>query len=85
MSFHQSVNNFVFYSIKYVQFHAKGSVFVGNFTALCWVECSPMAQETGVQSQVKSYQNLKKRVLDATLLNTQHYKVNIKGVIQGKE
>ena len=36
-----------------------------------------MAQETRVQSQVKSYQRLKKMVLDATLLNTQHYKVRI--------
>ena len=28
-----------------------------------WVECSPNAQETRVQSQVKSYQRLKKMVL----------------------
>ena len=33
-----------------------------------------MARDTGVQSQVKSYQRLQKMVLDATLLNTQHYK-----------
>ena len=32
----------------------------------------------GVQSQVESYQRLKKMVLDAALLNTQHYKVRIK-------
>ena len=36
-----------------------------------------MAQEIGVQSEVKSYQRLKKkkkkRVLDESLLNTQHY------------
>ena len=46
-----------------------------------------MARETWVQSQVESYQRLKKMVLDATLLNTQHYKVRIKGsgAIQGKE
>ena len=31
----------------------------------------------GVQSQVESYQSLEK--LHATLLNTQHYKVMIKG------
>ena len=42
------------------------------------VECLPMAQETGVQSQVESYQKLRKMVLDASLLNTQHYKVHIK-------
>ena len=44
-----------------------------------------MVQETGVQSQVKSYQRLKKKkkkVLDATLLNTQHYKVWIKGKVE---
>ena len=38
-----------------------------------------MARETSVQSQVESYQKLKKMVLDALLLNTQHYKVGIKG------
>ena len=42
------------------------------------LECSPMARETWVQSQVESYQRLKKMVLDATLLNIQHYKVRIK-------
>ena len=34
MSFHRSVNNFVFHSIKHVGLHAKENVFVGNFTAL---------------------------------------------------
>ena len=43
------------------------------------MECSPMTPETGVQSLVASYQRLKKMVLDATLLNTQHYKEQIKG------
>ena len=38
-----------------------------------------MARETGVQSQVESYQSLKKMILDTALLNTQHYKVRIKG------
>ena len=38
-----------------------------------------MARETEVESQVESYQTLKKMVLDAALLNTQHYKVGIKG------
>ena len=37
-----------------------------------------MVRETGVQSQVESYQKLKKMVLDASLLSTQHYKVRIK-------
>ena len=45
-----------------------------------------MARETLVQSQVKSYQRLKKFVLDASLLNNQHYKVRIKGKVeQSKE
>ena len=33
--------------------------------------------ETGVQFQVESYQT-QKMILDAALLNTQHYKVRIK-------
>ena len=41
-----------------------------------------MARETWVQSQVESYQRLKKMVLDASLLNTQHYKVRIKGKVE---
>ena len=45
-----------------------------------------MVRETGVQPQVESYQRLKKMVLDATLLNTEHYKVRIKGKVeQSKE
>ena len=39
-----------------------------------------MAQETCVQSQVQSYQRLRK--FDASLLNTQHYKVRIKGKVE---
>ena len=41
-----------------------------------------MARETWVQSQVESYQRLKKMILDASLLNTQHYKVRIKGKVE---
>ena len=41
-----------------------------------------MIRETGVQSQVESYQRLKKMILDVTLLNTQHYKVRIKGKVE---
>ena len=41
-----------------------------------------MARETWVQSQVESYQRLKKMVLDASLFNTQHYKVRIKGKVE---
>ena len=41
-----------------------------------------MVQETKVQSQVESYQRLKKMILDAALLNTQYYKVRIKGKVE---
>ena len=41
-----------------------------------------MVWETGVQSQVKSYQRIKKMVLDAALLNTQQYKVRIKDKVE---
>ena len=41
-----------------------------------------MDWETGVQSQVESYQRLKIIILDATLLYTQHYKVRIKDKVE---
>ena len=55
-----------------------------------WLECSWMVQKTEVQSQIKSYQRLtkkkkkkkkkKKRERETGyLLNTQHYKLWIKG------
>ena len=31
-----------------------------NFICLLWLECSPMVQKIGVQSQAESYQRLKK-------------------------
>ena len=43
------------------------------------IHCSQ--QVLWVQSQVESYQRLKKMVLDASLLNTQHNKVRIKGKV----
>ena len=45
-----------------------------------------MARETWVQSQVESSQKLQNLVINATLLNTQHYTVRIKvKVEQSKE
>ena len=44
-----------------------------------WVEFSPLARETSVQTQVESCQRLKKMVFDTALPNTQNYKVRIKG------
>ena len=40
-----------------------------------------MVEETWVQSQVESYQKLK-MVFDDSLINTQHYKVRIKGIVE---
>ena len=40
-----------------------------------------MIQETGVQSQVGHTKDFK-MVLDTILLNTQHYKVRIKGKVE---
>ena len=45
-----------------------------------------MVRETWVQSQVTSYQKTLKMLLDTSLLNTQQYKVRIKGKVeQSKE
>ena len=45
-----------------------------------------IVRKTRVQSQVESYQRLKKLGLDTALLNTQNYKVRIKGKVeQSKE
>ena len=41
-----------------------------------------MVKEIRVQSQVKSYQRLKKMVLGVALFNTQYYKVQIKGKME---
>ena len=43
------------------------------------VECSLMVREIWVLSWITSYQ---KMVLDTTLLNTQQYKVRIKGKVE---
>ena len=45
-----------------------------------------MARETGVQSQVESYQRLKEKVLDASLtLIIIRYRSRVSGAIQEKE
>ena len=50
------------------------------FIVACGIWCSSVNQETGVQSQVESYQRkTQKMVLDHSLLNTENYKVWIKG------
>ena len=47
-----------------------------NIETVFNVLCSSMVRETWVQSQVESYQKHKKMVLDASLLNTQHYSID---------
>ena len=55
--------------------------YIQCWTLAWWLEYSLMAWKTWVQSQVKSYQRLKKWY-DASLLNIQHYKVWIKGKVE---
>ena len=50
-------------------------------TLAWWLECLPMARETWVQSQVESYQSLKKWCLMPPCL-TQYYRVRIKGKME---
>ena len=38
----------------------KDNIYIYIYIYIWWLECSPMARETGVQSQVQSYQRLKK-------------------------
>ena len=52
-----------------------------------WLECLPMAQATGVQSQVESYQRLKKWYLMPPCLSLSiiRYRLKVSGAIYGKE
>ena len=54
---------------------------VNDWTLGSWLECSPMAQETWVQSQ-SSHTKDSKMLLEVSFLNTQHYKVQIKGKVE---
>ena len=45
------------------------------------IECLPKARDTGMETYVELSKSLK-NVLDAALLNTQHYKVRIKGKVE---
>ena len=56
-------------------------VYICHFISDPLVESLPIAQETGVQSQVV-IPKTQKMVLDATLLNIQHYRVHIKGKVE---
>ena len=50
-----------------------------DWALACLLEGSPMSRETLIQSQVESFQRIKKIALDTSLLNTKLYKVTIKG------
>ena len=57
-----------------------------SFSLSKWVECSPMVRVTWVQSQVTSYQNLFKIVLDTSLLklSNRRYASRVKWSNPGK-
>ena len=58
-----------------------GLIILGKaWTLVWWLECSTIAQETWVQSQVESCQRLKNDTW--WLLDTQHYKLRIKGEVE---
>ena len=58
----------------------------GEYFSTITLQWKAMARKTGVQSQVELYQKLKKNVLDASLLNTQLYKVSIEAkMVQSKK
>ena len=59
---------------KYTKIYIYALTYINKL----WVEYLSMARETWVQSQVKSYQRLKKMVLDIFLFDTQCYKAGIK-------
>ena len=47
-------------SVQYMCVYKHTCVCVCVYAHTKWVECSPMVRETGVQSQVESYQRFKK-------------------------
>ena len=57
-----------------------------NRTLACWFECSPMARETRVQSEVESYQSLKKWYLTppCLILSIRRYGSRVKWSNPGK-
>ena len=60
--------------LSIIYFHTY--VYIYFFVHVC--VCSPMVGEIGFQSQVELYLKIQKLVLDASVPNTQHYKVQIK-------
>ena len=51
------------------------------FSSLCWGSTDVPLYFCLLES-FESYQRLKKMLLDATLLNTRHYKVRIEGKVE---
>ena len=65
---------------RWFKISLKHSIRICIFAYL--VECTPMVRETGVQSQVRVTPKTLKMVLDTSLLNSQQYKVCIKGNVE---
>ena len=73
--------NKVFYNLQYYQM-----TLYTYRTLPWWLECLPMARETGIQSQVESYQRLKKWYLmpPCLTLSIIRYKLMVKWSNPGK-
>ena len=72
--------------IYFVIYKSKIYIYIYIYNQLIGIMIKVFINGLGdwVQSQVKSYQGLKQMVLDASLFNTQHYKVWIKWSNPGK-
>ena len=69
--------------IEYIEtgYHVTLLTLCIRYPNLYYKEFLPMAQETGVITG-RAIPKTQKMVLDASLLNTQHYKVYIKGKVE---
>ena len=61
-------------------------IYINAGSLIEWVECSVMAREIGIQSQVESYQRLKKWYLMplCLVLSVKRYGSRVNGAIQEK-
>ena len=75
-----SIKITLIFSKAYFKYKSKDYDFIILLIIYILAECSPMVRETGVQSGGVMLKT-QKMVLDVTLLNTQHYKVRIKGEV----
>ena len=68
------------YTHTHTHTHTHIYIYIPSHSLMCRVFTN--GPEDRVQSQVESYQRLRKMVLDVVLLNTKHYKVRIKGKVE---